>query len=143
MYTRKTCIHIVIEMSEILLPTLLSLTWSCFVTYAIWYFKGAKHHTLHVYTLRNLLRAVLRKTFFELVAMGTGVCGIAYTLQEVSTRALVMHTLSVIAAITALIIGVENLRFSKTHNLPKRAMLSTGLGIIISIAILVWYFGFH
>jgi len=130
-------------MSEILLPTLLPLTWLCFATYAIWYFIGAKHHTLHVHTLRNLSRAVLRKTFLELAAVGTGICGIVYTLQEVSTRALVMDTLSVIAAIAALIIGAENLRFSKVHNPKKRAKLSTGLGIIISITILAWYFGFH
>ena len=139
----KACIHVVIGMSEILLPTLLPLTWLCFATYAIWYFLGAKNHTLHVHTLRKLSRAVLKKTFLELVAIGTGICGIVYTLQEVSTRAIVMDALSVIAALGALIIGAENLRFSKTHNPTKRAKLSAGLGITISVTILIWYFGFR
>ncbi len=94
-------------------------------------------------TQRNLLSAVLTKTFFELVAIGTGIGGIAYTLQEVSTRALVMDTLSAITAIVALIIGVENLRFLKEHDLLKRAVLLAGLGILIFIAILVWHLGFH
>jgi YHS domain-containing protein len=94
-------------------------------------------------TQRNLLSVILSKTFFELLAIGTGIGGIVYTLQEVSTRALVMDALSAIAAIVALIIGVENLRYLKAHDLLKRAILLVGVGIIISIALLVWHLGFH
>ena len=47
---------------------------------------------------KNLLSVVLSKTFFELVAIGTGISGVAYTLQKVSSRALAMDTLSAIAA---------------------------------------------
>lgn len=83
-------------------------------------------------TQRNLLSVVLSKTFFEFVAIGTGIGGIAYTLQEISTRALVMGALSTIAAVVALIIGVKNLRYLKAHNLLKRAVPLAGLGIIIS-----------
>jgi len=54
-----------------------------------------------------------------------------------------MDTLSAIAAVVALIIGVKNLRYLKAHNLLKRAVLLAGLGIIISITILVWHLGFH
>ena len=66
-----------------------------------------------------------------------------YTLQGLSTRALVMDTLSAIAAVVAFVIGVKNLQYLKAHNLLKRAVLLAGLGIIISIAILVWHLGFH
>lgn len=94
-------------------------------------------------TQRALISVVLSKTFAELLAIGTGIGGIAYTLVEVTNRALIMDTFSAITAIAALIIGVENLRYLKEHDLLQRAVLLAGLGIVISIAILVWHFGFH
>lgn len=103
----------------------------------------SKFHSVGHPTQRTLLSVILSKIFFELVAIGTGIGGIAYTLFEATNRALIMDTLSAMAAIAALIIGVENLRYLKAHNLLKRAVLLVGLGIIISIAILVWHLGFH
>lgn len=89
---------------------------------------------------KNLLSVVLSKTFFELVAIGTGISGVVYTLQKVSSRALAMDTLSAIAAMAAFIIGVESLRLLKTYSLLKRGLLLAALGIIISIVIPTLYF---
>ncbi len=92
---------------------------------------------------RNLSSVVLGKTFSELFAIGTGIGGIIYTLQEIAVRALIMDTVSALAAIVALTIGIENLRYLKAHNLVRRAVLLAGLGILISIVILVWHSGSH
>jgi len=74
--------------------------------------------------------------------MGTGIGGIVYTLRGVTESALVMDTLSAIAAIAAIITGIEHLRYLKEHDLQRRTVLLIGIGIIISIALLVWNFGF-
>ncbi len=89
---------------------------------------------------KNLLSVVLSKTFFELVAIGTGISGVAYTLQKWSSRALAMDTLSAIAAMAAFIIGVESLRLLKTYRLLKRGVLLAMSGIIISIVIPTLHF---
>jgi len=52
-----------------------------------------------------------------------------------------MDTVSAIAAIAALVVGIEHLRYLKEHNLLRRAVLFIGIGILISIAVLVWHFG--
>lgn len=83
---------------------------------------------------------MLSKTFFELVAIGTGISGVAYTLQKVSPRALAMDTLSATAAVAAFIIGMGSLRLLKTYSLLKRGVLLAVLGIIISIVIPTLYF---
>jgi len=80
------------------------------------------------------------QNFFELVAIGTGISGVVYTLQKVSSRALAMDTLSAIAAMAAFIIGVESLRLLKKYSLLKRGVLLAVLGIIISIVIPTLYF---
>ncbi len=92
---------------------------------------------------RSLLSIILSKIFFELVAIGTSVIGILDLLQGTEVRALVMHTASAIAAIMAFIIGVENLRFMREHDLLRRAVLFLGAGILIFILVLVWHLGFH
>ena len=73
----------------------------------------------------------------EFVAIGTGIGGIVYTLQGVTESALKLDTLSAIAAIAALITGIEHLRYLKEHDLLRRAVLLIGIGIIVSTAILV------
>ncbi len=90
----------------------------------------------------TLSSVVLNKTFAELVAIGTGVGGIAYTLLGVVYRALVMDTLSAVAAIAAFIVGVEHLRYLKEHNLVGKAVLLAGIGIILAVVLIVWHFGF-
>lgn len=92
---------------------------------------------------RSLLNIFLSKTFFEVVAIGTGIAGILYTLQQVTARALIMDTSSALAAIVAFVIGVEKFPLLKEYKLVKKAVIWTGLGILTLIAILVWHFGFH
>ena len=100
------------------------------------------HHVRNV-TQRRLSSVVLSKTSAELVAIGTGIGGVVYTLQGVTASALVMDTLSAIAAIVALFVGIEHLRYLKEHDLLRRAVLLIGISIIVSIATLVWQFGFR
>ena len=108
---------------------------------------GRKHyfHSYHVkkITQRILSKVVLSKTFAEVLAIGTGIGGIFYTLQNFAERALVMDTISAIAAIAALLVGVEHLRYVKEHNLVRRAVTLMGIGILMVITILVWHFGFR
>ena len=92
---------------------------------------------------RTLASVILSKTSAELVAIGTGLGGIFYTILGISDRALIMDLFSAIAAIVALVIGIEHLRILKEHNLLRRAVLLLGLGILITIAIVVWNFGFR
>jgi uncharacterized membrane protein YfcA len=92
---------------------------------------------------RTLASVVLSKTSAEFVAIGTGLGGIFYTILGVSDRALIMDLFSAIAAIVALIIGIEHLRYLKEHNLLRRAVLLFGIGVLIVIALLVWNFGFR
>ncbi len=86
---------------------------------------------------------ILSKTSAEIVAIGTGLVGIFYTILGFTDRALIMDSFSAIAAIVALIIGIEHLRYLKEHNLMRRAILLLGIGILITMAILVWNFGFR
>lgn len=99
------------------------------------------HHVRSV-SLRILSSVVLNKTFAELLAIGTGLGGIIYTILEIPGNPLVMDTLSAIAAIAALFAGIEHLRYLKEHGLLRRAVLLIAIGILITIAVLVWHFGF-
>lgn len=94
-------------------------------------------------THRILSKVVLNKTFGEFIAIVTGIGGIAYTLQGTAHRALTLDTVSAIATITAFIGGIEHLRSLREHNLLKKAVLYIGIGVLITIAIIVWYFGFR
>jgi YHS domain-containing protein len=110
------------------------------------YFDTEEHlHQFHpVNTLSRILSSVvLSKTFTELLAIGTGLGGILYTVLDLPDRALVFDTLSTIAAIAALVIGVEHLRYLREHRLLRRAVLLIGIGILITIAIMVWIFGLN
>ena len=109
--------------------------------------EGKTHH-FHFHHIKSLTQrilsgVVLSKTFAEVMAIGTGIGGIIYTLMGFADRALIMDTLSALAAITALIVGIEHLRYLKEHGLLGRATLLLGAGILITIAILVWHFGFN
>ena len=109
------------------------------------YFDRIEHMDkfLHIKTVsRTLSSVILSKTSAELVAIGTGLGGITYTILGVTNRALIMDLFSAIAAIIALVIGIEHLRYLKEHNLMRRTVLLLGIGILITISILVWNFGF-
>ena len=109
------------------------------------YFDSEEHldNFLHVKSSSQTLSSViLSKTSAELVAIGTGLGGIFYTILGLTDRALVMDLFSAIAAIVALVIGIEHLRYLKEHNLMRRAILLVGLGLLLTLAILVWNFGF-
>lgn len=109
---------------------------------------GGKSHYFHFSHVRNVAQrslssVVLSKTSAELMAISTGFVGIVYTLQGVIEIALVMDTLSAVAAIAALFVGIEHLRYLKEHDLLRRAVLFIGISIIVSVAIIVWHFGFR
>lgn len=91
---------------------------------------------------RTLSSVVLNKTSAELIAIGAGLAGIYYTILAQSTQALLMDTLSTLAAIVALVIGIEHLKYLKEHNLMRRAILLAGSVILILLVSIVWIFGF-
>jgi len=112
----------------------------------IHYFDNRGHldKFLHIESRSQTLSSViLSKTSAELVAIGTGLGGIFYTILGLTERALIMDLFSALAAIVALVIGIEHLRYLKKHNLMRRAILLLGIGILITLAILVWNFGFR
>jgi YHS domain-containing protein len=92
---------------------------------------------------RRLSSVVLSKTSAELVAIGTGLAGVFYTISALPAPALLMDTFSAMAAIAALVIGIEHLRYLREHNLMRRAVLLFGIGILIIVALVVWNFGFR
>ena len=61
---------------------------------------------------------------------------------ETGTNALFMDTISVLAAIAAMIIGVEHLRYVEEHRLVGRAVLLIGFIVISSILLFVLLHGF-
>ncbi|MCW4054071.1 MAG: hypothetical protein NWE84_04010 [Candidatus Bathyarchaeota archaeon] len=109
------------------------------------YFDNEKHlNQFHPIKLisRSLSSVVLSKTSAELVAIVTGLAGIFYTILALPSQALVMDTFSALAAIAALVVGIEHLRYLREHNLARRAVLLVSICILIILAILVWIFGF-
>ncbi len=92
---------------------------------------------------RSILNIFLSKTFFEIIAIGTGIGGILYTLQGIAIRALVMDASSALAAIAAFLVGVEKYPLLREFKLVKKAVMWTGLGVLILIGIIVWHFGFY
>jgi len=91
----------------------------------------------------HLSGVVLNKTVYELFAIITGLGGVYYTLFEAGDNALIMDTVSVIAAITAMIIGIEHLRYVENHQLVKRGVLIIGLLMLVGVLIFVWHHGFR
>ncbi|MBD3172924.1 hypothetical protein GF326_10665 [Candidatus Bathyarchaeota archaeon] len=92
---------------------------------------------------RNISSIVLNKTLFEVLAIITGFGGVYYTLFETANRALIMDTFSVAAALLALFIGVEHLRYVEEHDLLKRTVIYVSVITIIGFIILVWHYGFR
>ncbi len=92
---------------------------------------------------RSLLNVFLSKTFFEIIAIGTGIAGVLYTLQGIGIRALIMDTSSASAAILAFLVGVEKYPLLREFKLVKRTILWATLGILISVVFIVWHFGFY
>jgi hypothetical protein len=92
---------------------------------------------------RSISSLVLNKTFFELLAIFTGIGGVYYTLFEVGSKALIMDTISVVTAIGAMIIGVEHLRYVKEHRLLGRGVFFVGLLLLTLIVFYVWQHGFR
>jgi hypothetical protein len=90
----------------------------------------------------SLSSLVLNKTVFELLAIFTGLGGVYYTLFEAASNALIMDTISVMAAIAAMIVGVEHLRYVEEHRLVGRAVLLLGAIILLSVLLFVWLHGF-
>ena len=103
--------------------------------------QGKRHyfHLHHVRKIsqRGITKVVLSKAFAELVAIGTGVGGVFYTISAFADRALFMDTLSVMAAIAALFVGIEHLRYLKEHDLMRRAVIFVGVGVLLMVALLV------
>jgi YHS domain-containing protein len=92
---------------------------------------------------KSLLGVILSKITLEIIVVQFELNGIIFALQGNESRALLMTTLAVIVAILALFVGIRNLRLLKTHHMLKRAVLLLGIALAISIAFLVWHFGFH
>jgi len=92
---------------------------------------------------RTLLRVIFNKTFAEAVAIGTGLGGIMYTLLDLTLRALFLDTISFIAAVTAMLIGLEHIQYLQKRFLVKRVVTCVGIGVVILMILLVWHFGFR
>jgi hypothetical protein len=90
----------------------------------------------------SLSSLVLNKTVFEFLAIVTGLGGVYYTLFEAGSNALMLDTISVMAAIAAMIIGVEHISYVEEHRLIGRAIFLLGAIILLSVVLFVWLHGF-
>lgn len=97
-------------------------------------FESIKHSSLS--------SLILNKTIFEVLALITGLGGVYYTLFETGNIALLMDTISVLAAIAAIIIGIEHLKYVEKHRLVGRTVFLIGFIVISSILLSVWFYGF-
>ena len=89
---------------------------------------------------QNISALVLNKSFFEILAVITGLGGVYYTLIEAASKALLMDTISVASAMAAIMIGIDHLKYVKEHNLAHRAIVFSSIVIILSFILLVWSF---
>lgn len=92
---------------------------------------------------KSLLSTLVSKISLEIIVIQFELNGIAYALRGNESNALLMTTLAVITAILALFVGIRNLRLLKAHHLLRRTLILIGIAIAITIAVLVWHFGFH
>lgn len=81
---------------------------------------------------------MLNKTFFEIVAIITGLGGVYYTLYEAGSRALLMDTFSVASAIAALMIGVDHLQYVREHDRAHKAVVYGSIAVILIFILIVW-----
>ena len=91
---------------------------------------------------RSISSIVLNKTFFEIFAIITGVGGVYYTIFGNESRALLMDTLSVATALTAIFIGIEHLQYVEEHDLLKRTIIFLSILIVSGFVLIVWIYGF-
>ena len=87
---------------------------------------------------QNISALVLNKSFFEVLALITGLGGVYYTLTNITGTALLMDTFSVASAIAAIMIGVDHLKYVKDHNLVHRMVVLSSIIIILSFILIVW-----
>ena len=92
---------------------------------------------------RNLSSLILNKTVFEFFAILTGIGGVYYTLFEAANNALMMDTISVVAAIIAMIIGIEHIRYVEEHEILKKGVILIGITILSTILLIVWHNAFR
>jgi len=88
---------------------------------------------------RNLSSLVLNKIVFEFFAILTGIGGVYYTLFEAANNALMMDTISVVAAIIAMIIGIEHVRYVEEHEILKKGVILIGITILSAVLLIVWH----
>ena len=89
---------------------------------------------------KNISALVLNKSFFEVMALITGLGGVYYTLIESATNALIMDTFSVASALAAIMIGIDNLKYVREHNLVHRSVVFSSIVVITVFVIVVWSF---
>jgi hypothetical protein len=104
--------------------------------------EGKKKRFLRI-PPKTLLRVIFNKTFAEAVAIGTGLGGIIYTLLDLTLRALFLDTISFIAAVTAMLIGLEHIQYLQKRFLVKNVIIFGGIGVVIMIILVVWHLGFR
>ena len=98
-------------------------------------------NTFEKYKHRSLSSLVLNKTLFEILAIMTGFGGVYYTIFNIAKRALIMDTISVVTALSALFIGIEHLRYVEEHNLLRRVLVFLSILTLASFTIIVWHYG--
>ena len=91
----------------------------------------------------SLSSLILNKTVFEFLAIVTGLGGVYYTLFEAANNALMMDTISVVAAIIAMIIGIEHIRYVEEHEILKKGVILIGVTILSAILLIVWHNAFR
>ena len=95
-------------------------------------FLAAPRRLLHV--------TLLNKTFAEMIAIGAGFGGIIYTIRELTLRAIFLDAISFTAALIALLMGMGHIRFLQRRHLLSRIILSVAIGVIVTMALVVWHF---
>jgi hypothetical protein len=88
---------------------------------------------------------LFNKTFVEALAIGTGLAGIVFTIQDFTSRALFMDTLSFISAVSALLMDLSHIQYLKKHFLIKKMVLCVGIGVLIVMTLFLgtFYFGLY
>ena len=117
-----------------------------FHTHHVWYIsvkKDSKNGIVQkLFTIprRLLLVTIFNKTLAEVLAIGAGLGGIVYTIKDLTLRALFLDTISFIAAVSALLMGIEHISFLRRRFLLRRIMIVVGIGVTLGVALTVWHF---
>jgi YHS domain-containing protein len=89
---------------------------------------------------RFLVVTIFNKTLAEVIAIGAGLGGILFTMRDLTLRALFLDTISFIAAISALLMGIKHIHFLRRRFLLRRIMMLVGIGVTIVVVLVVWQF---